>query len=115
MKTLDAVFAWFILGFGVLHSVAAFDKYDSLSADALWFFSGGLALLLLAGLNLLRIRYAAVAPGVRTVCIAANLAFLGFALTYFAARLSTSLNSPGGWLLLAVLLGATADDWRLVR
>lgn len=107
MRTLDALFAWLILGFGALHCAVAFGKYDRLSDDALWFFSGGLALLLLAALNLLRVRYAGVAPGVRRVCIAANLALLGFAVTYLAAHWERSAGSAGSWLLMAVLLGST--------
>ena len=55
MKTLDRVFAWALLLLGGLHtagSVVLMSK--NLSLDSTWFFSGGLAVIFCAFLNLIR-------------------------------------------------------------
>jgi hypothetical protein len=55
MKTLDRVLAWVLLVFGLLHttgSVVMMSK--TLNLDSAWFFSGGLAVIFGAFLNLIR-------------------------------------------------------------
>jgi len=55
MKTLDRVFAWALLVLGGLHtagSVVLMSK--NLGLDSAWFFSGGLAVIFAAFLNLVR-------------------------------------------------------------
>ena len=55
MKTLDRVFAWALLVLGSLHtagSVVLMSK--TLSLDSAWFFSGGLAMIFCAFLDLIR-------------------------------------------------------------
>jgi hypothetical protein len=55
MKTLDRVCAWALLGFALLHMVASVALMSkSLNLDSTWFFSGGLAIIFGAFLNLLR-------------------------------------------------------------
>lgn len=56
MKTLDRVLAWTLLALGSLHTaggVALMSK--TLSLDSAWFFSGGLAVIFCAFLNLVRV------------------------------------------------------------
>ncbi len=55
MKTLDRVLGWVLLAFGLLHTAAAVARMSkTLNLDSAWFFSGGLALIFGAFLNLLR-------------------------------------------------------------
>lgn len=84
MKIFDTVVAWLVLVLGAFHCAVTPKAYPGFTLAALWFVSAGLLMILLAAVNLLRIRYAAVAPGVRAVCIAANVVLLiwaaGFAV-----------------------------------
>jgi hypothetical protein len=52
--------------------------YPQFGLAAIWFFGAGLFMMLVGAINLLRIRYAGAAPGVRIVCIVANLVLLAF-------------------------------------
>jgi hypothetical protein len=69
---------WGIIALGVLHMAATWRYFDTLSASALWFFSGGIALVFTGPVNLLNRAYGAVAPGLRWFCRAANVGMLGF-------------------------------------
>jgi hypothetical protein len=71
---------WGIIALGVLHMAATWHRFDSLSASALWFFSGGVALVFTGSINLLNWAYGAIAPGLRWFCRAANIGMLGFTL-----------------------------------
>jgi hypothetical protein len=68
-----------ILGF--VHMAATTRYYHHHGAsEALWFFSGGLLMALAAAVDLLNRTYGHVAPGLRWVCVGANVAVTGFAL-----------------------------------
>ncbi len=54
--------------------------FSSLTSSAVWFFSGGIAIVLTGALNLLSRKYGATAPGLRWFCIGTNVAMTGFAL-----------------------------------
>lgn len=108
MRLLDRLVAWAIFSVGVVHCLYTFRLYKELSSAALWFFSGGLLLIYLAGFNLLRVRYASVAPGSRLVCLGANLAALAFAVVYATRQGAAVLRDPPSVALLVLLAVATA-------
>lgn len=55
MKTLDRIIAWVVLAFACLHTVAGVVQMSrSLTIEAAWFFSGGLAVIFCVFLNLIR-------------------------------------------------------------
>ena len=55
MKTLDRVFGWALLVLGCLHTAGSvFLMSKNLSFESAWFFSGGLAVIFGAFLNLIR-------------------------------------------------------------
>lgn len=67
---------------GVVHMAATTRYYDHHTAsEALWFFGGGLLMALAAALNFLNRAYGHVAPGLRWVCLGANVAITGFVVT----------------------------------
>lgn len=90
---------------GVVHSAFTFKLFPSFNERAMWFLSAGLLLMLLAAGNLLRIRYAAVAGGLRAVCIAANLVNLIFVIAT-ASTLTISKN-PQAVVLVGLIAGMT--------
>ena len=73
MKTIDVVAGWLLIAFGAVHLLLT-PKFDpSLGLNGLWFASGGLLIITIGALNLLRVAYAAIAKGVRIVSISANV------------------------------------------
>jgi hypothetical protein len=55
MKTLDRVLGWALLVLGCVHTTGSvFLMSKSLNSDSAWFFSGGLAVIFGAFLNLIR-------------------------------------------------------------
>jgi hypothetical protein len=91
-----------IIALGVVHIGATPAYFDDLTAAAVWFASGGLAMILTGALNLLRRAYGALAPGLRVVCVGANVAMTGFAVLAGYTSGATALEL----VLVPGLLGA---------
>ena len=79
-RILYAVESWALLALGALHMAGSASRFDAVTSGALWFFSAGVLIVLVAALNLLNRTYGAGAPGLRRVCVAANVVNLGLAL-----------------------------------
>lgn len=93
-----------IVVLGAVHVAATPHFFPHLTGAAMWFASGGLAIILTGALNLLRRAYGQWAPGLCAVCVAANLAMTAFALlTGYASRASAGEFG----LVLGLLGGAT--------
>lgn len=101
MRILDKLIAWLLVIFGMLHAAATFMIYKRLSIDAIWFFSGAIAIWFAAALNLLRISYADRVPALRWVALAGNLMMLALDVVIAAA---ISLHGNPQVTVLAVLL-----------
>jgi hypothetical protein len=101
-----------IIALGVVHIAATPHYFSHLSSAAVWFASGGLALILTGALNVLRRVYGSVAPGLRVVCVAANAVMTGFALLAgyvgkaSAAEFALVLVLMGGATLFSVMPAA---------
>lgn len=80
MKRLYAFEGWALVVLGVVHAGATFRIHSVFTAQALWFMSAGLLMVLVGALNLLNRAYGRNAPGLRLVCIAANIAVSAFAV-----------------------------------
>jgi hypothetical protein len=80
-RKLYGVLAWVLATFGALHCFAAFRIYSALTMSALWFFSGGLLIILGATLNLLNRAYGAAAPGLRIATGISNVVIAAVATT----------------------------------
>lgn len=106
MERLDRLTGWLMFAVGLLHCSVTFIIAASPTETAFWFFSGGLALIYCAALNLLRVRYAAMAPGLRRVCAAVNVSMLAFIFAYLAAQ--RAFRNPGAVVVTASALAATA-------
>ena len=108
MERFDRLTGWLLFAVGLLHCSVTFIIAAAPTESAFWFFSGGLALIYCAALNLLRVRYAAEAPGVRRVCTAVNISLLVFILAYLATQGLDALRNPGAVVLTASAFAATA-------
>ncbi len=108
MKTaLDRIVAAAIVGIGAVHIGVTPIVFPHLNEPALWFISGGLAMIFQGALNLLRNRYVDVAPGVRRTCIAVNLAVAAFVTTYIVVTGRNVLRAPQAVVLLGLVMAAT--------
>ena len=107
MELLDRFSAWLMLGIGILHSGVTFLLFQGRSENAFWFFASGLAMIYAAALNVLRIRYSAVAPGLGSVCVAVNFSLLAFILAYAAFKGLRIFRNPGAVVLLTCLAAST--------
>ena len=90
-----------IIVLGMIHIAATPRYFTQLTSASVWFASGGLAMILTGALNLLRRRYGAVAPGLRVVCVAANVVMTSFALVAGYAGKASALE----FLLVLILVG----------
>src|SRR6185295_7889900 len=80
MGYLYSVLGWGIVALGVVHMTATFGIFASLTGAAVWFFTGGIAMVMTGALNLLNRAYGATAPGLRWFCVATNVVMTALAL-----------------------------------
>ncbi|MCG8504149.1 MAG: hypothetical protein MI755_06050 [Sphingomonadales bacterium] len=90
---------------GLVHMLATFWIFGGFSGRAVWFFSGGMMMALIGALNLLNRAYGRIAPGLRTVCIAATAAGFAFATV---AGVATGASIAQFILALGLFGGAAA-------
>ena len=106
MRTVYLIVGLLIILLGLVHLAATFVLFDQLNSRAIWFASGGLAIVLTGLINLLNRGYGAEARGVRWTAIGANAALTLFAaLAGFAGAASNiQLALIVGLLAVATLL-----------
>jgi hypothetical protein len=81
MRTLDRVFGWLLVVGGLLHAFGSWAGYRNAPEQLLWAWSGSLAALLLASLNLLRTGRPADRP-LAWVCLGGCLAWIVVAVSF---------------------------------
>lgn len=80
MNRIYKTLPWGIIVLGALHMAATFKIYDAMTPAALWFFNGGIVLVVAGVLNFVNYRYGAEARGLRWFCRALNLVLLAFSV-----------------------------------
>ncbi len=91
MRKIDIVVAWLLIALGAVH-VLLTAKFDpTLGLNAIWFASGGLLIITIGALNLLRVTYANVAKGVCVVSVIANVVLL-MLMVWMAAQVPMRSN-----------------------
>jgi len=90
-----------LVALGLIHIVSTPRFFVHLTSGAVWFASGGLAIMLTGAVNILRRAYGEIAPGLRLVCVIANIVMTGFALLAGYA----SGASVAQFVVVVVLLG----------
>lgn len=106
MRTLDIVIAWILIAFGAVHLSLTRRVHPDIDINAIWFASGGLLIIAIGALNLLRVAYGSAAIGVYRVSVVANIVLL--LMMVFIAILLPMRGNPQilVGLILAVLLTA---------
>jgi hypothetical protein len=97
-RLLYKVESWALAGLGVLHMGATFRFFNALTSQALWFFCGGVLMVLTAALNLVNRTYGSNARGLRIVSAAANLVITAIAV-------ASGIVSHAGPIEWVVVLG----------
>lgn len=111
MRRIYAILGWGIVILGIVHMAATFRLHSTLVAG-LWFFSGGVAMVLTGAINLLNRAYGSVAPGLRRVCIATTA---GMTVFSFVLGRATHASGPGlvtvvAWFAGTTILSALRDS-----
>jgi len=95
-----------LVSIGVLQVAATPLVFSRFEEQTLWFITAGFAVVLVGVLNLLNLRYRRVAPGLRPVCVAANLAMTAVFVAVATHRGEEPPHDPVSVALMALALGA---------
>ncbi|HLZ40861.1 MAG TPA: hypothetical protein VKQ11_07860 [Candidatus Sulfotelmatobacter sp.] len=106
MRTLDILTAWILIALGAVHIALTRTVNPNMGIQAIWFASGGLLIVAIGTLNLLRVAYRRVARGVYLVSLIANLVLVLLMLSFAALVPMRSNPQILFGLILAVLLTA---------
>lgn len=72
MRTLDTLTAWILIALGAAHIALTRRVNPHIDISAIWFASGGLLIIAIGTLNLLRVAYSRVARGIYVVSVVAK-------------------------------------------
>jgi hypothetical protein len=106
MRKIDVVAGWLLIAFGAIH-ISFTRKFDpNIGINAIWFASGGLLMITLGALNLLRVAYTTVAKGIYIVSVIANVVLV-LLMLFIATRLPMRSNPQilVGLILAGLLTG----------
>ncbi len=104
MRRIDVVLGWALIAFGSIHTLMTRKLDPGLGMNGIWFASGGLLMITIGALNLLRVAYASVAKGVRAVSVVANVVLVALMLLIATRAPMRSNPQITVGLILAVLL-----------
>jgi choline-glycine betaine transporter len=85
--------------------------HPDIDINAIWFASGGLLIITIGALNLLRVAYSSVAKGVNVVSVIANIVLLVLML-FIATRLPMRSNPQ---VLVGLVLAALLTAFSVLR
>jgi hypothetical protein len=106
VRTLDILTAWILIALGAVHIALTPTVNPNMGIQAIWFASGGLLIVAIGTLNLLRVAYSRVARGVYVVSLIANIVLVLLMLSFAALVPIRSNPQILFGLILAVLLTA---------
>ena len=95
-----------LVSIGALQMAATPLVFSRFEEQTLWFITAAFAVVLVGVLNLLNLRYRRVAPGLRPVCVAANLAMAAVFVAVATHRGAEPPHDPVSVVLMALALGA---------
>ncbi|HZM09127.1 MAG TPA: hypothetical protein VFC15_02830 [Candidatus Limnocylindrales bacterium] len=111
MRTLDIIIGWLLIAFGVVHISLTRRVHPDIDINAIWFASGGLLMITIGALNLLRVAYSSVAKGVYVVSVIANIVLL-LLMLFIATRVPMRSNPQ---VLVGLILAALLTAFSVLR
>ena len=106
IRSVDKVLGLLVILLGAMQSLSTFYFFRSMEEPALWFFAGGMLLMLTGGLTLLRLRYGSIAPGVKYLSLGANLLVGIFWATLYWGLYYKFARNPSSFTGLFVILAS---------
>ncbi len=107
MTRFKIIPSYLFIGLSALHTIVGFVTHDSLTENALWFFSAGMALFYVGAINLIQIKYPSESL-IRRLTILSNLIMTIFVLAFGAYTFQRNVGNPMAWLLIVNALAALA-------
>jgi len=98
---------WTLAVLGLVHIAATPVFYKTLTGQALWFLTGGVAMSLSGALNVLQRLYGPLAPGLVGVSISGNLAMTAVAVAFVWLGRARLMQRPQFLLLLTLVVTGT--------
>src|SRR3712207_6667317 len=115
-QALDNALGAVVISLGFLQCLSTPYFFRRIEEPAAWFSAGGLLLMLVGALTLLRIRYGLIAPGVKHVSVAANLMLCVFYVGLYWGLFYKFGRHPASFLgLFVVLSSAIVCVWHAYR
>ena len=111
MRTLDIIIGWLLIAFGVVHISLTRRVHPDIDINAIWFASGGLLMIIIGALNLLRVAYSSVAKGVYVVSVIANIVLL-LLMLFIATRVPMRSNPQ---VLVGLIFAALLTAFSVLR
>ena len=111
MRTLDIIIGWLLIAFGVVHISLTRRVHPDIDINAIWFASGGLLMITIGALNLLRVAYSSVAKGIYVVSVIANIVLL-LLMLFIATRVPMRSNPQ---VLVGLILAALLTAFSVLR
>ena len=111
MRRLDIAIGWLLIAFGVAHISFTRRVDPNIGINAIWFASGGLLMIAIGTLNLLRVAYSPVARGVYVVSVMANIVLV-LLMLLIATRLPMRSNPQ---VLVGLILSALLAAFSVLR
>jgi uncharacterized membrane protein YiaA len=112
MKALDLTVAWLMVVLGVIHSAFTLRYYPGPTLASVWFFSGGLAMILTGLLNAIRIQSGKRGRFIRFSSVFANICMLVIAVTITYLMIHRISANPQVPALLVLSILATVFSLR---
>src|SRR4028119_1261753 len=106
VQAIDKALGAVIISLGFLQCLSTPYFFRRIEEPAAWYFAGGMLLMLVGALTLLRIRYGLIAPGVKHVSVAANLMLGLFWMGLYWGLFYKFARHPASFLGLFVVLSS---------
>jgi hypothetical protein len=102
---------WILIAFGAVHISLTRRLDSSIGINAIWFATGGLFMITIGVLNLLRVAYSSVAKGIHVVSVVANIVLV-LLMLFIASRLPMRSNPQ---VVVGLILAALLTAFSLFR
>ena len=106
LTSADKLLGAMIIFLGVMQCLATPYFFRRIEEPAAWFFAGGMLLMLVGALTLLRLKYGERAAGVRYVSLAANFALSLLWLALYVALFDKFARRPASFIGLFVIIAS---------
>jgi hypothetical protein len=106
LRTADRILAFGVILLGIMQALSTFYFFAGVEEPALWFFAGGMLLVLVGVLALLRQDYGALAPGLRLASVTASVVLALFWIALYTLLFEKFAPNPPSFLGPAIIVAS---------